>query len=122
MRGLRRGRGRKVALRLGHGFALADDRFPEMKGAPTLTSPDGKPVAIHSALVQQQDRAECGEPDDSRHLHPRHFGAAGAKPALAVNLPREESDLAPIDQKEIPKSARRGECEHRARPARHCAG
>jgi len=26
-----------------------------------------------------------------------------AKPALAVNLPREESDLTPIDEKEIPK-------------------
>ena len=79
------------------------ERFPEIKSAPTLLAPDGKAVPIRSAMVQGKTV-----------LNAENLTAPGiyllstaeqpdAKPALAVNLPREESDLAKIDELEIPK-------------------
>lgn len=79
------------------------ERFPEMKGTPTLMAPDAKPTAIRSAVVQGKTVL------NAEYLTlPGIYTLATAeqpeaKPALAVNLPREESDLTPIDEKEIPK-------------------
>lgn len=79
------------------------ERFPELKGIPTLLAPDGKPVPIRSATVQGRTV-----------LNAENLTAPGIyklgtaeqpepQPALAVNLPRDESDLTPIDSHEIPK-------------------
>jgi len=79
------------------------ERFPEIKGTPTLLAPDGKPVSMRSATVQGRTV-----------LNAENLTAPGiytlstpeqpeTKPALAVNLLRDESDLTPIAEKEIPK-------------------
>ena len=79
------------------------ERFPEMKGAPTLTAPDGKPVPIRSAAVQGRTVLNAENVTAPGIYMLSAADQPEAKPALAVNLPREESDLTPIDDKEIPK-------------------
>ena len=79
------------------------ERFPELKGTPTLTGPDGKPVAIRSASVQGRTVLNAENVTAPGLYLLSSADQPEAKPALAVNLPREESDLAPIDDKEIPK-------------------
>jgi len=79
------------------------DRFPEIKGSPTLTGPDGMPVPIRSAAVEGRtvlNAENLTSPGIYTLTTPEQPQSA---PALAVNLPREESDLAPIDDKEIPQ-------------------
>jgi len=79
------------------------DRFPEIKGTPMLTGPDGKPVPIRSASAQGKtvlNAENLTVPGIYTLTAPEQ---PEAKPALAVNLPREESDLAPIDDTEIPQ-------------------
>ena len=79
------------------------ERFPEMKGSPTLMAPDAKPVPIRSAMVQGKTVLNA----ENLTLPGIYTLATSeqpeAKPALAVNLARDESDLTPIDDKEIPK-------------------
>ncbi len=79
------------------------DRFPELKGTPTLAGPDGKAVSIRSATVQGKTVLNAENVTVPGIYMISSAEQPEAKPALAVNLPREESDLAPIDDKEIPK-------------------
>ena len=79
------------------------ERFPEMKGTPTLTGPDGKPVPIRSATVQGRTVLNAENVTAPGIYTLTAADQPEAKPALAVNLPREESDLTPIDDKEVPK-------------------
>ena len=79
------------------------ERFPEMKGTPTLTGPDGKPVPIRSATVQGRTVLNAENVTAPGIYTLSAADQPEAKPALAVNLPREESDLTPIDDKEVPK-------------------
>jgi len=79
------------------------ERFPEMKGTPTLTGPDGKPVPIRSAAVQGRTVLNAENVTTPGIYMLSAAEQPESKPALAVNLPREESDLAPIADKEVPK-------------------
>lgn len=77
------------------------ERFPELKGAPTLMAPDARPVAIRSAVVQGRTVLNAENLTMPGIYTLATAERPEAKPALAVNLPRDESDLAPIDDKEI---------------------
>lgn len=79
------------------------ERFPELKGTPTLMAPDAKPVPIRSAMVQGKTVLNAENLTLPGIYMLSTAEQPEAKPALAVNLPREESDLTPIDDKEIPK-------------------
>jgi hypothetical protein len=79
------------------------DRFPEMKGTPTLTGPDAKPVPIHSAVVQGKTVMNAENLTQPGIYTLVTTEQPDSKPALAVNLARDESDLTPIDPKDIPK-------------------
>ena len=79
------------------------DRFPDLKGAPTLAGPDGKPVSVRSSTVQGRTVLNAEGVTVPGIYMLSTAEQPEAKPALAVNLPREESELAPIDEKEIPK-------------------
>jgi len=79
------------------------DRFPELKGSPVLMAPDARPVAIRSAVVQGKTVLNA-----ENLTMPGIYTISSAeqpesKPAFAVNLLRDESDLTPIDSKDIPK-------------------
>ena len=79
------------------------DRFPDLKGAPTLAGPDGKAVSVRSSTVQGRTVLNAEGVTVPGIYMLSTAEQPEAKPALAVNLPREESELAPIDEKEIPK-------------------
>ncbi|MEA3212670.1 MAG: hypothetical protein QOE70_5727 [Chthoniobacter sp.] len=79
------------------------ERFPELKGTPTLMAPDGKPAAIRSAMVQGKTVLNAENVTIPGIYTLTTSEQPQARPALAVNLPRDESDLTPIDEKEIPK-------------------
>ncbi|MEI6352195.1 MAG: hypothetical protein WCP06_13955, partial [Verrucomicrobiota bacterium] len=79
------------------------DRFPELKSTPTLTGPDGKPVPIRSAAVQGRTVLNAENVTTPGIYMLSAAEQPESKPALAVNLAREESDLTPIDAKVIPK-------------------
>jgi len=79
------------------------ERFPEMKGVPTLTAPDGQPVSVRTSVVQGKTVLNAENLAMPGFYLMATAEQPEAKPALAVNLPREESDLTPIDEKEIPK-------------------
>ncbi len=79
------------------------ERFPEMKGAPTLSAPDGQPVSVRSSVVDGRTVLNA-----ENLTMPGFYPMATAeqpegRPAFAVNLPRDESDLTPVADKEIPK-------------------
>jgi hypothetical protein len=79
------------------------DRSPEIKSAPTLRAPDGKAVPIRSAMVQGKAVLNAENLTMPGIYTLATAEQPEAKAALAVNLPRAESDLTPIDEKEIPK-------------------
>ena len=79
------------------------ERFPDLKGNPTMVGPDAKPVSIRSAVVQGRTVLSA-----ENLATPGIYTLATAeqpepKPALAVNLPRDESDLTPIPEAEVAK-------------------
>lgn len=73
------------------------ERFPDLKGTPTMSAPDATPVLIRSANVQ--GRAVL----IAENLNAPGIYTLNDKPALAVNLARNESDLTPIPEAEIAK-------------------
>ena len=79
------------------------ERFPEIKSAPTLLAPDGKAVPVRSAMVQGKTVLNAENLTAPGIYMLSTAEQPDAKPALAVNLPREESDLSKIDEQEIPK-------------------
>ena len=79
------------------------DRFPELKGMPTLLGPDGNPVPIRSAVVQGKTTLNAENLALPGIYTLSTAEKPGAQPALAVNLPRDESDLTPVSESEIPK-------------------
>lgn len=79
------------------------ERFPEIKGTPTLTAPDGNPVSIRSATVQGRTVLNAENVTSPGIYTLSTAEQPEAKPALAVNLLRDESDLAPIPADEVPK-------------------
>ena len=81
-------------------LALAD-YFPDLKGAPSMTDPDGKAVQIRS--MTEGGKAALIAADLKKPGIYRFAVSADTKaqPAFAVNLPRKESDLTPISEEEI---------------------
>jgi len=79
------------------------ERFPELKGSPTLLAPDGQPVSIRSSVVQARTVMSAENlfaPGIYRMSTPEQ---PVQMPALAVNIPRSESDLTPIPEADIAK-------------------
>jgi hypothetical protein len=79
------------------------ERFPDLKGNPTMIGPDAKPVAVRSAVVQGRTVLIA-----ENLKTPGIYTLATAeqpepKAAVAVNLPRDESDLTPIPETDIAK-------------------
>jgi len=79
------------------------DRSPELKNAPSLSAPDGQPVSVRSSVVDGRTVLNA-----ENLTMPGFYSMATAeqpegRPAFAVNLPRGESDLTPVADKEIPK-------------------
>ncbi len=74
-----------------------------MKGTPMLATPDGRPVPIRSAVVQAKTVLNAENMTAPGIYTLATSEQPNAIPAIAVNLPREESDLTPLDVKEIPK-------------------
>lgn len=79
------------------------ERFPDLKGTPMLAGPDGAPVPVRGTVVQGRTVLMA-----ENLFAPGIYTLAtseqpDAKPALAVNLPREESDLAPITEADLVK-------------------
>jgi hypothetical protein len=81
-------------------LALAD-YFPDLKGTPSMTDPDGKAVQIRSTA--ESGKAALIAADLKKPGIYRFAVSADTKaqPAFAVNLPRKESDLTPISEEEI---------------------
>lgn len=73
------------------------ERFPDLKGTPTMSAPDATPVSIRSANVQGRTVLIA------ENLTAPGIYTLDDKPALAVNLARNESDLTPIPEPEIAK-------------------
>ena len=81
-------------------LALAD-YFPDLKGTPTMTDPDGKAVQIRSTSDAGKSTLIAA---DLKKPGIYSFSASPdikAQPAFAVNIPRKESDLTPISEEEI---------------------
>ncbi len=78
------------------------EHLPEATQDSVLKGPDSKPVSMRSAVT------EAGTVIYAEGLEmPGHYtltipGGGAAKPALAINMPREESDLSPVQQQDIP--------------------
>ncbi len=79
------------------------DRFPELKGSPVLMAPDARPVAIRSAVVQGKTVLNAENLEMPGIYTISSAEQPDTKPALAVNVQREESDLTPIAEKDVPK-------------------
>jgi hypothetical protein len=78
-------------------------QFPDLKEIPTLTGPDNQPVAIRNAVVQGRTVMLAENLTVPGIYTLTAAGQPRGMPALAVNLPRNESDLTPIAEAEIPK-------------------
>lgn len=77
--------------------------LPEATRESVLKGPDGKPVPMRSAMIEGGDTVTYAE----GLTKPGHYklsitGGSSAKTALAINMPREESDLSPILPQDIP--------------------
>jgi len=77
--------------------------LPEATADSKINGPDGKPVTMRSSLAEGGETILYAE----GLTMPGHYtvlvpGGGAAKPALAVNMPRIESDLTPVKQQDIP--------------------
>ncbi|MEO6784973.1 MAG: BatA and WFA domain-containing protein, partial [Chthoniobacteraceae bacterium] len=79
------------------------ERFPELKGTPTLLAPDGQPVSIRSSVVQARTVMIAENLAAPGIYRMSTAEAPVPMPALAVNIPRSESDLTPIPEADIAK-------------------
>ncbi len=80
-----------------------EEFLPEATRESVLQAPDGKPVSIRSSVVEGETVSYAEgivAPGIYTILQP---GAKNAVPALAVNIPRGESDLTPVRQEDIPE-------------------
>lgn len=78
------------------------DQFPEWKTPPSLSGPDGEPVSIRSSVLE--GRAVL---DAEKLMIPGFYTLTSpdqpeGKPVIAVNLLRQESDLTPVVEGDIP--------------------
>src|SRR5205085_2430553 len=73
------------------------------KGTPALSAPDAQPVSIRSAVVNARTVLIAENLTTPGIYTLATSEQPEAKPALAVNLVRNESDLTPIPEPEIAK-------------------
>ena len=79
------------------------DRFPEWKTPPSMIAPDGQPLSIRASVIDGRTVL------NAENLKTPGFYSATSpeqpegKPVIAVNLSREESNLTPVIEAEIPK-------------------
>lgn len=84
-------------------IALAE-YLPEATRDSEIKGPDGKPVAIRSAVVAGGATVNYAEGvTQPGHYTLRTPESGVARPALAVNIPREESDLTPLKPQDVPE-------------------
>lgn len=77
------------------------ERFPNLKGTPTLTRPDGTPVSIRNSVVQGRNVLIAENLTEPGIYTMATSEQPEPKPGLAVNLVRNESNLTPIPGPEI---------------------
>ena len=77
--------------------------FPGLKTAPTIQSPEKRSVSVRSAVVEGRKVLIAENLRDPGIYTMATAAEPELKPALAVNIPRTESDLTPIDPGEISK-------------------
>ncbi len=75
--------------------------LPEATRHSTLTAPDGKPVPLRSVMVEGEAAAYAEGLMTPGIYKLGAAGGGGAKPALAINMLREESDLTPVKPADI---------------------
>ena len=78
-----------------------EEFLPEATRGSTLKDPDSKPVSLRSALIDGRTVIYAEGLTKPGHYKLSMPGGGGAKPALAINMPRGESDLAPVRQDDI---------------------
>ena len=74
-----------------------------MKNAPSVSAPDGQPVSVRSSVVEGRTVLNAENLTMPGFYLMATTEQPEGKPAIAVNLPRDESDLTPVADKEIPK-------------------
>jgi hypothetical protein len=79
------------------------ERFPDLKGTPTLLAPDSQPVSIRSSVVQARTVMIAENLVQPGIYRMTTADSPAPVPALAVNLPRSESDLTPISEADVAK-------------------
>ena len=79
------------------------DRFPEWKTPPSLSGPDGLPISIRSSVVEGRTVLDAEKLTTPGFYSLTSPDQPDGKPVIAVNLLRQESDLTPVVEAEIPK-------------------
>lgn len=79
-----------------------EEFLPEATRESVLQSPDGKPVSMRSAVVDGETVSYAEGLMAPGVYRLSKTGVPGDAPALAINLPRGESDLTPVKQEDIP--------------------
>ncbi|MFO7937877.1 MAG: BatA domain-containing protein [Kiritimatiellia bacterium] len=77
------------------------EHLPEATRASILTKPDGKQAALRSAMVEGSRVIYAEGLNQPGQYTLQVSGTDTAEPALAVNMPRIESDLTPLEQQDI---------------------
>jgi hypothetical protein len=97
------GAGPKAPFEWATDWLPLSDRFPEWKSPPNLSGPDGQPVSIRSSVVDGRTVLDAEKLSLPGFYTMDSAGQADAKPVIAVNLLRRESDLSPVAEGDIPK-------------------
>jgi hypothetical protein len=77
--------------------------LPEATHNSTIMGPDSKPVSLRSTVVEGGTDIYAEGLTKPGYYTLSTPGAGPAKPALAVNIPRVESDLTSVAQQDIPE-------------------
>lgn len=77
-----------------------EEFLPDATRESTLTNPDGKPVSLRSSVVEG-GTAIHAEGMTTPGIYTISTPGTETKPALAINIPRAESDLTAIKQEDI---------------------
>lgn len=76
--------------------------LPEATRESILKGPDGKPVSIRSAVVEGETLSFAEGLTTPGLYRLNRPGGEGDAPALAINMPRGESDLTPVKPEDVP--------------------
>ncbi len=79
-----------------------EEYLPEATRESVLKNPEGKPVSIRSAVVEGETLFYAEGMTLPGIYRLTRSGVQGDTPALAINMPRGESDMTPVKQADIP--------------------